>query len=485
MPRTPPFGFSPTQSVYVLHAVDIGNDLIEGAGESDNSGLGSGIDSRQLTVTDNPPTGDDPVIGTFTLSHESVPRGTKIDLTLTGVVDNSGVVNDVHLFDDANDNGQLDPSDPRVHVTFSRLGDRVTGRLDTSILAVGSHTLMAVAEDNFRNWSAPALVTLDVAGIGAATPDRFEANDARTTPSFVGTGPVIVERNLSITPGDIDWISFANYGTADLRVRIDFVEEEGFPVAPGDLYSQLYPYGSNSQYGFSDRSSAGVTFEEITRSNLPSGRYVIGIAAQGAGNSNDDYKLTIELTSRADYPTSSNLSLSSTELRPESTLTATLNNVRTYGGSTVDGVVFYADKNRNFVRDVNDEFLGWGQRVWDWDTFEWTNNFEWSGPVADWGTGDINVIAYPVDSFGRSGLSFDEPVTIRRNIPPMLATMAAPREAALGDSFTLMAEGFSDPEGASPAVRFEYDSNGDGITDTDIAGILESLPSSVQLAVDS
>ncbi|MEZ6113145.1 MAG: hypothetical protein R3C99_19345 [Pirellulaceae bacterium] len=95
----PPFGFN--SPVYVLHAVDIGNDLIEGAGESDNSGLGSGIDSRQLTVTDNPPTGDDPVIGTFTLSHESVPRGTKIDLTLTGVVDNSGVVNDVHLFDDA------------------------------------------------------------------------------------------------------------------------------------------------------------------------------------------------------------------------------------------------------------------------------------------------------------------------------------------------------------------------------------------------
>lgn len=486
LPPTPPSGFAPTQNVYVLHVADDENRYQEGTGEADNSGQGYGVDFLDITLTTNPPVNGNPVVGSFTLSRNSVVRGTDIDVIADGVVDD-GAVNHVHVFLDSNGNARLDPEDERISdgpFFLSRLGSRATGRLDSALLSPGTHRLMAVAEDNFGHWSAPVFATLVVQGVGTAVPDRFEANDSRTEVQFLGAGPTIVQSNLSITPGDRDWFSFAFHGDATLRIRLDFFQENGWPVAPGNLYLELYREGSESSYGFSNSSTAGTTKEEIVRTNTPSGVYHVGIAADGSGNFNNSYKLTIEMTSPAGHPTSNGVVTSDSVLRPTEQLTATMKNVVGYGAEVWD-VPFYVDKNRDHWLDASSEFLGWGERVFDWQTFNYTNDFAWTGSVSDWGLGQFDVLAFPIDSVGRRGLTLGTSVAIRHNNAPTLDRLTAPHNVPDCEPILLIASGFSDPEGTPTNVRFRFDANGDGAVDTDLPGVPTVSGNEVRLTVDS
>jgi murein DD-endopeptidase MepM/ murein hydrolase activator NlpD len=480
LPQNPPSGFSATQDVYLLHRADDRDSLGEGSGETNNSGQGTGVDTRSITVTDNPSNDGRPVIGQFYVTPQTFARGENVTVIADGVVDDSGQVNDLIVYVDSNTNGSLDPEDERLNsLIMSKLGNTFTGDLDSSILDTGDITLIGVAVDNYGNRSNTAFYGVTVNGVGDAVPDAYEYNNTSDAAVYIGADNEIVISNLSITPNDQDWFTFYVPTDADISVRIDFYQESGWPIAPGDLRMELRNHETGYVYDYSDTSSPGWTFEQITRSGSSPTVYSVLVYADGSGNSNDNYTLTITATAESGSPTIGGLSVQPATLRPDDQVTLQMLNVQTYGGASTDYREFYVDLNRDNKIQWSQEHVGSASN----DTFTWT------GSVSNWGTGVFDVYGVVWDTAGRSSLAASNTVAILYNSPPEIDSLSSPSTVNVGDSFDLVATGLVDPDDSGPlSVTFRIDADHSGNPSTGdvvLPGSPTIIGSTATLSVDT
>ncbi len=298
LPSAPPSGFG-DGPVYLLLALDDGEAINE-SNEGNNHGNGDGIDSRVVSISSGTTNPGSPSIGSVTASPSTFARGISVTLTASDVLDD-GYVGEVLFYLDSNDNGTLDSADLRV-ADGSKSGTTFTARVSTAGWPLGSHLLFARAKDNFDNLSPVKSTAVTVQGNGAATPDAYESNDTLATAVYLGGAGTHTLTGLSITQGDVDQFLFdVSVNDAAIDVKITFFQEAyaGAGVAVGDLFLELnnVTYGHSQTY--SDRSTQGNTYEEITIANLSSGRYAAVISGAATAEHNPNYTLSVQVSSSA------------------------------------------------------------------------------------------------------------------------------------------------------------------------------------------
>lgn len=454
LPSNPPPGFSSTEEIYFLHVVDNRNLVNEGTAEGNNSGQGTGIDRVKRILTQEVIDDGRPVIGNFSLTPTTIVRGGKFDMLATNVVDDLGVVNDLFVYYDSNNNGNWDEADQQLYIfNLSRSGTTWTGRIDSTQLPVGNDRLFALARDGNLQYSKPFILDVVVQGVGTAVPDAYEANDVRSQAVYLGSHSTTID-HLSITPGDHDWFVMAPYFSAKVTVRIDFFQEDGPGIDPGDLALEVYRQGDTQPIADPNTSHPGSTFEQAVISNIgaPFEIHVYG------NSPNNDYRLIVSFEPiAAGSPTIQSLDVSPGIVRPEGQVTLTIRNAQAFGGATIREHYFFVDLNRNHINDFGAEELGSGA------SGPGVSDYQVTKPVVSWGVGTFEVFSQVVDTQSRRSLVAVSTVQIVPNQLPTIDLLEGPATAVSAQSFILTARGVVDSDGATtPVVNFRVDVDQNG-----------------------
>ena len=117
-------------------------------------------------------------------------------------------------------------------------------------------------------------------GNGTLQPDRLEENDTRETGSALTPN---LYGNLTITPGDRDWILFDVCEGGDIEVELTFTD------ADGDIDARIYnPSEISVASGLSSDDNELLTYQDA-----PAGRYAIEIFSYGDSENTYDLRFSV------------------------------------------------------------------------------------------------------------------------------------------------------------------------------------------------
>jgi subtilisin family serine protease len=221
-----------------------------------------------------------PAITSLVATPNSVTVGTAVAISARGISDDSATVTSVSFYLDANNNGQYDSSDQSLGSTSSIAGGQAGITIGSSALGVGTHRILARAQDSAGKWSSCASTTLTV----SALDDYGDSAAAAAAISVPSSTAAQIDKN-----GDMDWFKF------QAAAGKSYV----FNVQLGTLAdSVLYLYGSggtsqlafNDDYGSSSASritwtapSSGVYYLAVgAYGNSSAGTYALGVQEQNA-----------------------------------------------------------------------------------------------------------------------------------------------------------------------------------------------------------
>ena len=464
LPPSAPPGFL-SGTLYIGAILDPERRLDE-ANETNNSGLGRGVDYLRLSIVPPPPpeVNAAPVIGTFVVPPSAV-RGQRITLSALGVTDDV-LANEVAFYADANDNGQLDASDQYL-AHGSKNGTTFTVDVNTTGWPLGATTLFAQARDNHGLLSAVKAQPFTLLGLGPVVDDAYENNDALATAHYLGGAGNYHLVNLARATNDDDYFSFDILGgNAGVLVDITFTQEApqaGQPVGDLELFL-LRADGTTLDFS---SGSAGIHFghERIVVPVLGQGRYYVQITGAGgvAGNDvNPNYTLDVQAQPPANFPVPGTLSVNTAFTVAGAPVVMTLDSATVAGGATVDGVHFYVDKNLNGQIEFDNEYLGT-----DWGMPDGPGGWTWTATTATWPLGANRLIALVSDNTGRNSLATYATMVVQPNTPPTLTSLNVPPTAIQGGTALLSALGAVDvdPGGSVTGVAFTLDANQNGVRD--------------------
>jgi subtilisin family serine protease len=217
-----------------------------------------------------------PAVGSLLATPNPVTVGASVALSARGISDDSATVTGVSFYRDANNNGQYDSGDQLLGSTSSIVGGQAGITIGSSTLGVGTHRILARAQDSAGKWSSCASTMLTVAAL-----DDFGDNAAAASAIGVPSSTSgKIDKN-----GDMDWF----------RIQAVAGKSYVFNVQLGTLAdSILYLYGANgtSQVAYNDDYGSG-SASRITWTAPSSGVYYLAVG--GYGNSTTGtYTLSVQ-----------------------------------------------------------------------------------------------------------------------------------------------------------------------------------------------
>lgn len=473
-------GILNNQTSHILLSIDSNND-VEESDESNNHGQELNEDYREIVVSQEYDDEGSPVIGHFEfLPDSTLYRGAEVTAISTNVVDDV-LVNELVYFYDSDNSGTLNAGDQYVdHASKSQT--TFTARFDTSGYDLGDNLFFARAKDNVGNYSIVKSAILTLEGVGDAAPDRFENNNTPETANDFGSGGTFVESNLSITSGDVDWYMVRKAaGKADISARIDFFQE---PTGNGNLVAELYRMdsdGSLSNFGFSNSSGPGDTFEMVSKSNIANGTWLVRVSGAGMAES-DNYQLTLELKDRPGHPSPSELSASATRLKRTELLDLWFDTTG-LADSDVGSVQFFNDFDRSGTISASESIgVDWGP-----NPSGENGHFGITADTSNWLEGKNDIYAYVNSSGNLQSATRYISIEVFTNQAPVLHNLTYDSQVEVGSLLEVTAEGVHDPDGLVAAVRLHHDVNANQQLDAGdvLLGTFSASGDDYQLSLDT